>query len=364
MATGTLLTPGLPDKCYPEPFNTPPPPVKERKPGQLPYEDIVKYFKEGYIVVRDFFTPEELQPCRDAVEKMVDALAQKLYQAGKIRSLYEDYGVFQRLTKLEQEFPGSNILLFKHQKLPQAFMDVWSNERMLNLIEQLIGPDIAGHPTWNLRTKTPESKIGAIPWHQDSGYFSNESYDHLIPTAWIPFLDATPENGCMQMVKYGHADGRVARHTCCHANTWYITLEEDTMVKELGVDLKKDVYVEPVPYGGFILFHNLTPHRSGVNLSNDIRWSIDLRWQSPFYNMGFYNIQDGVRFRSSSETNVKPDWDKFLSVDRKEVWQKKYFKEVKKTEEFDTRITGPWIGQWQIVNENAHTKAFTSMSKA
>ena len=28
-----------------------------------------------------------------------------------------------------------------------------------------------------------------------------------------------------------------------------------------GVDLEEDVKVEPVEYGGFILFHNLTPHR-------------------------------------------------------------------------------------------------------
>ena len=34
----------------------------------------------------------------------------------------------------------------------------------------------------------------------DSAYMSNESYDHMIATAWIPFLDATPENGCMQVL--------------------------------------------------------------------------------------------------------------------------------------------------------------------
>ena len=27
------------------------------------------------------------------------------------------------------------------------------NERLLNVIEQFIGPEIGGHPVWNLRTK-------------------------------------------------------------------------------------------------------------------------------------------------------------------------------------------------------------------
>jgi len=50
--------------------------------------------------------------------------------------------------------------------LLQAFRDLWSNPRMLNLIEQLIGKDIAGHPVWNMRTKTPNSRAMDVPWHQ------------------------------------------------------------------------------------------------------------------------------------------------------------------------------------------------------
>ena len=34
-----------------------------------------------------------------------------------------------------------------------------------------------------------------------------------------------------------------------------------------------------VPYGGVLLFSNSIVHCSYTNLSQDIRWSIDLRWQ-------------------------------------------------------------------------------------
>ena len=36
--------------------------------------------------------------------------------------LYKEYGLFQRLTKLEEEFKGANILLFKHQKIPKVIL--------------------------------------------------------------------------------------------------------------------------------------------------------------------------------------------------------------------------------------------------
>lgn len=355
---GLMLKDGEP-LCFPDPYTKMPKQPTDEKPGQLPIEKIKQFFEEGYIVVEDFFRPEELQPCRDAIEEMVDLLANKLYDAGKIKNLYKDVGLFQRLTKLEEEFPGANILLFKHQKIPKAFRDLWCNERMLNLIEQLIGPDIAGHPVWNMRTKTPNSKAMVVPWHQDNGYFSEEAYDHLIPTAWIPFLDANEKNGCMQMARYGHKLGKMGRHTCCHSDTWFIDLSEEEMKNTLDIDTEKDLATVPVPYGGFLLFSNIIPHRSLPNISNDIRWSIDLRWQSPFENYGFYDIAEGIVFRSSTEPNIQPDWNKFLSVDRKEVWQKKYFKQVVETDQFDTTITGPWIGRWEVKNENRHTNAFT-----
>ena len=49
-------------------------------------------------------------------------------------------------------------------------MDLWTNERLLNMVEQIIGPDVAGHPVWNLRVKPPvkppKDDPMTVPWHQ------------------------------------------------------------------------------------------------------------------------------------------------------------------------------------------------------
>ena len=67
---------------------------------------------------------------------------------------------------------------------------------------------------------------------------------------------------------------------------------------------------------------------SQVNKSDKVRWSIDLRWQSPHENWGFYDIAEGIRLRSADKTRRLADWDKFLSVNRKEIWQKRHFSKV------------------------------------
>ena len=50
--------------------------------------------------------------------------------------------------------------------MSQSIQKLWSDERLLNVIEQFIGPDIAGHPVWNLRSKTPKNEATTVPWHQ------------------------------------------------------------------------------------------------------------------------------------------------------------------------------------------------------
>jgi len=52
------------------------------------------------------------------------------------------------------------------------------------------------------------------------------------------------------------------------------------------------------------------------NISKDIRWSLDLRWQTPDEPYGLFNLKPGIVMRSSKDPNLKPDWETFCSIDR------------------------------------------------
>lgn len=353
--------PGQQEETFPEVFNLQamPPQPPEKKPGQLPENLIRQFFEEGYVIVDKFFELPELDACREAINQQVDNLANLLHRGGKIKNLYKEYGFFERLTKIEAEFPGANIILHKQGSLPQAFRDVWANPRLLNVVEQLIGPDILGHPVWNLRTKTPNNQASTVPWHQDSGYLDNRSYEVLQVTAWIPLLDANRDNGCMEVAAKGHLSGKVATHTCCWGDTWYIMLAEEEMEKTLGVDLKKDVVLCPVPYGGMLLINNMIPHRSLNNASNVIRWSLDLRWQRPDKPVGFYDLKGGVLMRTKEQPDLQIDWESFDSVERHVAARANVEDTRPEEDEFDTTIQGPWMKKWEMVHRNRHTARLT-----
>jgi hypothetical protein len=51
-------------------------------------------------------------------------------------------------------------------------------------------------------------------------------------------------------------------------------------------------------------------------MSNDIRWSIDLRWQDPKQKFGFYGLKDGVPMRLATQPDLNIDWEAFEGIDR------------------------------------------------
>ena len=134
------------------------------------------------------------------VEECLDIMAEKLFKGGKIKDKCVKAGFYERLILIEQQFKGAAVLLHKTGYLPAGFRNLWSNDRLLNAVEQLIGPNIAGHPVWNLRTKTPKNEQTTVPWHQDNSYFDLSALYTLIPTAWIPLIDANIKNGCLQVL--------------------------------------------------------------------------------------------------------------------------------------------------------------------
>lgn len=66
------------------------------------------------------------------------------------------------------EFPGAAVLIHKRGVLPAEISSLWSCNTLLSIAKQLLGPDIAGHPVWNLRSKVPSNEQATVPWHQDT----------------------------------------------------------------------------------------------------------------------------------------------------------------------------------------------------
>ena len=101
------------------------------------------------------------------------------------------------------------------------------NERLLDLVEGIVGPEITCSPIQHARAKLPDSLRRAAddeesrrkreamvgenvaPWHQDAQVHLEAADPHAIVTVWVPLVDATPANGCLQVIPGVHRRRRV-----------------------------------------------------------------------------------------------------------------------------------------------------------
>ena len=81
------------------------------------------------------------------------------------------------------------------------FNDLIRHPRILDAIEDVIGPDILVW-TSTFFIKEPNSPTFAA-WHQDGTYFGLEPQEQVC--AWVALTDASAEAGCMEMLSSGGA---------------------------------------------------------------------------------------------------------------------------------------------------------------
>lgn len=117
---------------------------------------------------------------------------------------------------------------------------------------------------------------GAVPWHQDRSYWPGANANPVI-TVWIPLVDANEINGCLHIWPRTHNTNLIDHHREEITGTQYTEVDVD------HASLKPLKKIAPVPIplaaGGAILFNDRCIHMSTPNLSDHVRWSVDLRYQ-------------------------------------------------------------------------------------
>ncbi|MGI9389467.1 MAG: phytanoyl-CoA dioxygenase family protein [Boseongicola sp.] len=147
-----------------------------------------------------------------------------------------------------------------HLVLP--FLDAFvHNQRMLDVVEDLIGPDILVWATV-LFIQEPNDP-GYVSWHQDYTHMGLEP--HAGVSAWLALTPSTVESGCMRMIPGSHRDAILDHRD---------TFDEDNLLTRgqtiQGVDESKavDLVLQP---GEISLHHPHTIHASSPNRSGERR---------------------------------------------------------------------------------------------
>jgi ectoine hydroxylase-related dioxygenase (phytanoyl-CoA dioxygenase family) len=238
---------------------------------QLTTAQVAAYERDGYVIVKNFIAPGELQKLQEVA-----------FSDGAMRKhafdLNDQSGKKTKLTLWYS--PGNDVygLLSK-------------SRRMVDAADLLMeGDSSVCHFHSKLMQKEPKVG-GAWEWHQDYGYWYKNEF--LFPgqmiSVMIAITDAYKENGCLQVIKGTHKMGRIEHGFSGEqvgASQHYV---------DLALKTKELVYVE-LQAGDALFFHPNLLHRSEANLSDKPRWSL----------ISVYNRSENIPYNEPSQSSTIP----------------------------------------------------------
>lgn len=279
----------------------------------LTQTQIAQFETHGFLVVENVLDAATL----DAVKAEYAALLDRLYAGWQAEGRVPDgtpLDFWQKLLAsyaagcdwfqpMDISLPGDAITAQTPFHFGPAVFDMLTAPRLLDMVEDLIGPEIASNPIQHVRLKPPADRLSgnevrahitATDWHQDRAVAHEEGDATRMVTVWLAITDATVDNGCLQVIP-----GKPRMYPHCP--------RKQTGIAEGFIDPSQALPL-PVNAGGAVLFHPLTPHASLVNRSGGFRWSFDIRYNVTGQPTGRAHFPDFIaRSRTQPETELR-DW--------------------------------------------------------
>lgn len=232
-------------------------------------EQIESFETNGFLVIQDLLTPEELAEARRLVDGLVD-MSRSVTESNELFDL--DIGHSPQKPMIARiKNPGNHAPFLLDLGRTDKFVD-----RAWPLIK---GPGMLYSGCGRLNMKMAEGG-SAVEWHQDTAYGPNTNGDSL--TVGLYLDDTTMENGCMLMIPGSHKGPALSHH------------EDDVFVGGIGpnagADFSKAVPIE-VRAGGVSIHGPFIVHGSSPNRSTRSRRLLLYGYQSSDQ----YKLFDGMK---------------------------------------------------------------------
>ena len=238
----------------------------------------------GFVVVPNLLTPEELEQLRAMVDGAMTGAIKPQPPHSKARM--DDFNI--QWEPRVRENPAISRrdkirIIFHLCHSHPFFWGLATNPRMLDVVENLLGPDIKLY-TDQMFCK-PAKHGSEVPWHQDSGYWP--AVEPRLLSCWIAIDDVTIDNGCVRFLPGSHK-AAVPHHIVVTDNPNNLAARPEYCdpSREVPVTMKA---------GSVCIHHSLTLHRSLPNESNHARRGLvliylpaDLKFLQPWdFQYGF-----------------------------------------------------------------------------
>ncbi len=211
-------------------------------------EQIAFYHENGYVLVEDVVTPDQLQALRDVTYQFID----------RSRAVSESDDVFDLDEGHSSETPRLTRIKLPH-KQHRVYAEALKSERMVGILRSLLGPNVCLQ-TAKLNTKAPGGGA-AVEWHQDWAFYPHTN-DALLACG-LMLEDVTEDNGPLMVISGTHKGPVLSHH---HDGVFCGAVDPDDPLFD------KDRIVTLTGKAGSMTIHHVrTLHGSAPNRSDRAR---------------------------------------------------------------------------------------------
>jgi ectoine hydroxylase-related dioxygenase (phytanoyl-CoA dioxygenase family) len=236
-------------------------PLRIEDPGSV-HADLAHYWRDGYAVVRGFFSPGEIADIAEAIDQ--------LYAEGVAHGRCFRHGNLFYNVARQSEGSAPLVRMVQWPSYHQPVLNaVRLDTRFVDLLEPLIGRDlkqIINQVHW----KAPGA-LGDFAWHQDSRSRRPASAYRNLATAYVQTGLAIdhhgPVSGGMRFIPGSHLRGDLHMDCSTHALGAAMT---DAALEAVGLSASDAVELVLEP-GDLALWSPYLVHGSGTNRSNHKR---------------------------------------------------------------------------------------------
>ena len=218
----------------------------------LTQEQIEFYNANGYVVVENVLTRDELQALRDDFAGWVD---ESRGHNGPFGETVDGKPRFDLEEGHTADKPALRRINSPHE-ISDAYMQVMADSGLTDAVADVVGPDVKLHHT-KINSKLPGAKT-AVKWHQDFP-FTPHSNDSLV-TALLMVDDVTETNGPLEVWPETHK-GEI--HDLWHDGTFTGAVSDEVTEQALA-----NRVICTAPAGSVCLMHTRLLHGSAPNNSD------------------------------------------------------------------------------------------------
>lgn len=224
--------------------------------------------RDGCLLLRQVIPMPVLDALIAHIDGQIGQYADWLHARGEIEETHSDLSFETRLVALNRG-TEERLRSWNNIAMSAALYHLICHPAIVDALTPILGRDFGFNGDYHVRPKLPNSTYTAFPWHQDSQYYGPQSQHARIITVWIPMVDVDERNGCLQVLPGSQEWGLLGGKRGRDMNMRSFEDVEKRGIKPVRLPMRK---------GDIFLFSNLTYHQSTVNLTDAVRWSVDIRY--------------------------------------------------------------------------------------